>query len=228
MARVIYGGGVTEFIGSIGGTTFQSNSSGFIVRKKPIYKLRRTTIQANQINSFVNLSQQYRILSALDKSDWQNFAAANQFTDVFNNVKTITGINYFNSINTFRLIKGLSVLLTPPAFTLPTAFPAYSLTINSNTLVIDTAGTWGTASETVMLFGTRASNSKTSNLNRNLLFLGSFAGNVLNPRNITSIWESATQQIVNTNLFIPGNVVRLAAFKFLNSTGLTVPYTFST
>ncbi|GAH48125.1 unnamed protein product [marine sediment metagenome] len=32
MARVTYGGGVTEFAGSIGGVTFQRNASGYIAK----------------------------------------------------------------------------------------------------------------------------------------------------------------------------------------------------
>lgn len=228
MARVVYGGGVTEYIGSIGGTTFQSNGSGFIARNKPVYRKRKSLDQVHVMGIFSSISQVYRASSTGDKALWQTFADANPYTDLWGNVKTIQGINYFVSINIYRWFNGDALLVTPPAFTLPSALPAFTITINPSTLVIDTASPWGTASETIMLFATRATNSKTLNLNRNLLFIDAFKGNAATTRDVTAGWEDVTKQNVNTALFVPDNWSRLVAYKFLDSTGLTIPYVIGT
>lgn len=228
MARVIYGGGVTEYIGSIGGTTFQSNGSGFIARNKPVYRKRKSIDAQNVLSNFSVISQAYRNRSSGSKALWVAFALANPFTDLWGNVKTISGLNYFCSINTYRNFIGAALLGNPPTFTLPSAFPAFTLTINTNTLVIDTATPWGTASETILVFATRATTSKSLNLNRNLLFIDGFKGDAATSRDITAAWEDVTKQNVNTALFVPDNWTRIVAYKFLDSTGLTLPYVIAT
>ena len=119
MARVTYGGIITSINGSIGGTTFQKNRAGNIVRLRPIQKATSTLKQGVAHSKFSNLAVEWKKLSMADKILWNDYGVANPKIDKFGNTKILTGYNYFLSLNFWRVQLALSVLTVPPPFVIP-------------------------------------------------------------------------------------------------------------
>lgn len=129
MAIVRYGAGITEFIGSIGGWTFQRNAAGSIVRLRPIQKKRITEKQSIAVNKHIGYLQLYSVLSLTNKRLWSDFAELHTKYNLFGQLKTLTGQNWFESINyNLQLADQMSVSI-PPAYKLPVNVPNYSVNL---------------------------------------------------------------------------------------------------
>lgn len=136
MARVQYGAIITNLKGSVGGFTFQTNSSGEIVRKRPTGKKNPTVLQTVVQSEFTDLLAAWQSLSLADKILWNDFAALHTKTNKFGEVKSLTGMNWFISINQNRLTMGLGTYSQPPTYALPSAPPAFTVTLTAGVLSV--------------------------------------------------------------------------------------------
>lgn len=125
MARIEYGGGVTAITGSMGGSVFQRNGSGFIIRAKGTTRQSRTDNQRNQLALFQSMRNQWLLLSYQNRVDWQTFANDHPRTDQYGRTKFINGITWFSSITFMRMQMGEIFSPTPPTYELPSAVPSY-------------------------------------------------------------------------------------------------------
>lgn len=121
MAIVQYGGGVVAFTGSLAGNTFQRNQSGAIARTR-VNRSKRTTskMAVTQARTFDLLSR-WQNLAEANQLNWNTFAAAHTHTNIWGQEKTISGFNWFVSVNSNLALVGASLLDNPPDFTLPPA-----------------------------------------------------------------------------------------------------------
>ena len=116
MARVTYAESVTEYAGSSGGVTFLHNASG------PIAKLRTNPVvnpspdQAIYQTNLATLVAYWPTLSQENKDLWDAFAAAHDHTTQWGEIKTLSGYQWFVSINLYRFLFSLSILPSPPAW----------------------------------------------------------------------------------------------------------------
>jgi hypothetical protein len=139
MARATYGAIITDLKGSIGGLTFQHNTSGKIVRLRPFRK------KFNSVNQQIWQQQLYlnvmawRDLSLSDQQLWNAFAALHTFTDPFGNTETLTGHQWYISINTNLDIIGEPHITQPPAWETPTNPPTASLDLTSSYISLSVA-----------------------------------------------------------------------------------------
>jgi len=117
MARIVYT--IGEIKGSIAGLTFQQNSSGKIVRARPQVRRTSTTKQQTAHQTQQNLLQQYQALTNTEKDLWNLYGKTFPKTNKYGQNKTLTGQNWFESINYQRLISALGSLAAPPAHVLP-------------------------------------------------------------------------------------------------------------
>jgi hypothetical protein len=137
MARIQLGGIITSISGSIGGFTFQRNRSGNIVRLRGGTFKASTIKQTQSQSNHTTLIAQWQGLSLAEKDLWNIFALTYTKIDKFGNTKTLTGINWFMSINANRVCFGYSILLTPPIYALPVAPGVYDFTASASTLIVD-------------------------------------------------------------------------------------------
>jgi len=127
MARVTYGGGVTEFAGSIGGVTFLRNASG------PIAKLRsRPPVNPSPDQSLYNtrmamLVAYWPTLSQANKDSWDALAAAHNHTTSWGESKTLSGYQWFLSCNLMRLIRESTPIATAPTWTVYDPPPSFTI-----------------------------------------------------------------------------------------------------
>ncbi len=137
MARIQLGALITDISGSIGGFTFQKNRSGRIIRSRGGTFKSSTPKQTISQSAHTTAIARWMELSFAEKELWNLFAIANTKVDKFGNVRTLSGLNWFESINATRLCFGLSLLLAPPIFSLPASPPAYDFTASATQLLID-------------------------------------------------------------------------------------------
>lgn len=137
MARITYTGIVQNITGSIGGLTFQKNSSGYIVRLRPIQKKGLSENQQATINKSFNLNVEYHKLTVFNKELWNDYALLYEKTNKFGQIKKNSGFNWFVSINSIRILAGNTIAITPPAHDLAYPIPNYQVYINAGRLLIE-------------------------------------------------------------------------------------------
>ena len=119
MALVTYGGGVTEFSGSLAGNTFQRTRAGQIVRTRSTRPSRSTTPMTITQSNTYSLMHQWRTLTEEQQGQWNTFAGIHTRINIFGQQKTLSGCNYFISINSNLLLCGSAVIVNPPTFNAP-------------------------------------------------------------------------------------------------------------
>ena len=190
MARVQYGAMITELTGSIGGFTFQKTSAGDIVRARPIQKKNSTSKQTITQALHMTFLSLWQNLSLANRILWNDFATINTKTNKFGEVKTLTGLNWFESINQNRLKMGLSNLDSPPVHALPTSPPAYSFTITDLILEITFAPAFTPVATDLCIWTTqpvsRVTTSLRESFRQTLLVTGDNYGVI----DLTNAWES--------------------------------------
>lgn len=127
MARVTYGGGITNFGGSIAGTTFQKTLAGSIARTRTTRASRTTTKMALiQLETF-NSMQRWRSLVSSQQDDWNTYASLHNRIDIFGAEHKLSGCNWFVSINSNLALVGSTFVVNPPTYVLPQAPDTFEL-----------------------------------------------------------------------------------------------------
>jgi hypothetical protein len=137
MARVLYGSEITALKGSIGGITFHRNSSGNIARGKSHQINRRTALQYDAKVLFSQVRSSWSALSMANQALWNAFAVAHTKSNYFGEIKTLTGYNWFLSVNSNALLTGNSLLSAPPGYVLPTSPSVFSVICSSSELIVN-------------------------------------------------------------------------------------------
>lgn len=102
MARVRYGSLVTAFKGSIGGTSFQRNSSGEISRIRPKRVKVNTADQASAQFATKFIQREWQGASTYVRNNYDNFAAAHDKIGLDGQPKTLSGYQWYMSMGLNR------------------------------------------------------------------------------------------------------------------------------
>lgn len=106
--------------GSIGGQTFSRNRFGQYARARAIPVNPRTALQAAVRSTFAQMCAQWSLLTANQRGQWAEYAAAIPRVDVFGQPISPTGRNVFIGNNCLRIQSGLAAVLDgPTTLTLP-------------------------------------------------------------------------------------------------------------
>lgn len=119
MARVQYGGGITQFRGSIAGNTFQRSSAGEIARHRAFIARRTTTMQSETHAATFDLQQVWRTLAEDAPAMWNDYAVLHGRTTKFGQQVLLNGFSFFISINSNRRLLGEPDHEYPPTWALP-------------------------------------------------------------------------------------------------------------
>ena len=136
MARATYGDIITDIKGSIGGHTFQHNYSSKIIRLKPyinnIAKLKLIIPQ----NNFFNVRALWNSLDSTKQAAWAAFADEHTKINKYNETKSLTGFNWFMSINCNLDIIAKSMIIVPPAYIPPPSLPIMSFVFTHTSFLL--------------------------------------------------------------------------------------------
>jgi len=141
MARVTYGALITELTGSIGGITFQRNSSGNIARLKPNTPVNPSVDQSSQQKYLISLVTAWSSLSAANKTSWNDLATAHDHVNEWSEEKTLNGFQWFISSGLNRRAMSLAPLSTAPGWTTVDALADFVLSASAISLLC----TWNPA-----------------------------------------------------------------------------------
>ena len=191
MARVVYGGVVTELIGSIGGLTFQSNASGKICRLKPVKSKNLSLKQSISANAFTSLIASWWCLPIAAKNQWQTYADAYLKYDKWGTEKKLTGYNWYLSINSNRLLIDASILSVPPTHSLPPAVPNNYIqtSLTDVRLIFNPEVT--IASHSLLIYTTKPIFTSSTSFRKDLRLTKVINDGVFNTLSIKSDWETA-------------------------------------
>ena len=191
MARITFGAIITSIRGSIGGITFQTNKSGAIARLRPGNPKQPTSKQSNRIVEFSQLAFEWGQLDLLEQTDWNDFAAINPKIDRFGEQKILTGYNFFQALNSWRLKTGGSILVTP--LPIPAESPVVDYFIRVDQIGIDIffLDTKVDPDLELIIYATGINTTLSrSNFSRAKL-LGIVATSIVTPFDITALWSAA-------------------------------------
>jgi hypothetical protein len=129
MARIKYGGIITDISGSVGGSTFQKSLFGNTLRNKPIPHKSATPSQLIVRSNMMQLHAAWSGLTNDQRLQWNRFINFSGQTIRKDSGVTMTGHDLFIKYNMFRLISGLSPL---GSFVYKSDFPmsTFSFTFN--------------------------------------------------------------------------------------------------
>jgi hypothetical protein len=115
MAKALYGGGILDVRGSIGGQVHSRNTYGNYIRRKVAPVQPRTARQLEVRQLFAELSRRFStILSDEQQEAWRQAAANTQVKDAFGDSIALTGINLYTRLNSLRLLMEQPPLDEPP------------------------------------------------------------------------------------------------------------------
>lgn len=192
MARVEFGGGVVNIVGSISGNTFQSNRSGYIIRSRGFSRKNITFKQNQSLNDHQGMIYNWSLLSFANKLTWDGLAAATGKVNKYGQTKFLSGFNWYCSCNYARLLCGLSLLSSAPVATSPASVPTYTISLDSSgmVLVIDTPQT--ITDNYMIIRATPPIRNKTTSFRSQTKLIKCVQSDYWDDQDITSDWETAT------------------------------------
>jgi len=116
MASVIFGGGITNMVGSHAGNTFAHNKGGSYVKKKTHGTNPRSSNQSGHRTTVGRLAKYYTFtLTDAQRSAWRTFAATSPVINRMGNTIFLSGQQMFAKTSAQLLAAGFSIIATPPA-----------------------------------------------------------------------------------------------------------------
>lgn len=116
MASVIFGGGVTNIVGSHAGNTFAHNKGGSYVKKKTHGTNPRSGLQSAHRTTVGRLAKHYTFtLSDAQRSAWRTFASTTPVINRMGNTAFLSGQQMFAKVSAQLLAGGFAIINTPPA-----------------------------------------------------------------------------------------------------------------
>src|SRR3989442_15290551 len=115
MASVIFGGGVTNIVGSHAGNTFAHNKGGSYVKRKTLGTNPRSERQLRHRTVVGALAKHYTwVLSSSDRAAWATFASTNPVINRLGNTAYLSGQQMFAKLNAVSYaINGVIAALPP-------------------------------------------------------------------------------------------------------------------
>jgi len=130
MAQVTYGPTITELTGSIGGVTYQKNTSGNIAKLRSNPTVNPTSLQATYHTRLAKLVSFWPTLSQADKDLWDAHALAHDHLTAWGETKTLSGYQWFLSCNLYHLNTSPTPLSHPEAWVVYNPPQAFRLEAN--------------------------------------------------------------------------------------------------
>lgn len=132
--KVLYGAALgVDASGKLGGHVASKNRGGAYWRTKVTPLNPQTTTQTDVRNTFTANSQAWRGLTATEQAAWNSAVSQFQKTDVFGSLKSPSGINLYQRLNTNIVTGGGTVISLPPAPGAAPVLTAVSVTSTAGT-----------------------------------------------------------------------------------------------
>lgn len=124
MAKILTTAIVADIRNKLNGSVFSKNRYGGYVRTKVTPVNPQSTAQQNVRNRLSTNSQAWRGLSAADRQSWIDAAPSFPFTDIYGNIKILSGNALYVKFNNNLAQLGIAAISTAPT---PVAIPQLQL-----------------------------------------------------------------------------------------------------
>lgn len=128
MAKIKYSALVSDMRNKLNGSVMSKNRYGSYVRNKVTPVNPQTVFQQNARQSLANLSSSFRDLTIAQIKAWNGAGQNFPFTDIFGDIKHLTGQTLFVKLNANLEKVGSPRISTPP---LPVGFPELAISAMS-------------------------------------------------------------------------------------------------
>jgi hypothetical protein len=225
MARVTYGALITDLAGSIGGITFQRNSSGSIARLKPYTPVNASSGQQSQQILLSNLIASWASLSAANKLSWETFAGLHDHINEWSETKHLNGFQWYLSCNLNLLITSQATISAAPAWTAVAALQAFALTADTVNFDIDWTPSIDITGYRLIVYATSPIRQSSMKLRRSTFLLSIYDGGAIDTYALEVLY-AALFNVVWADLFSDSNCSIIIRCKVVQeATGLSSPFT---
>lgn len=138
--------------GSMAGTTYSRNRFGQYQRRRAIPVNPGTASQANVRARTTTLSQNYRLLSAVQRAGWADLGLQFSRSDSLGQGYNLTGAQAYNSVNTNNLTAGNAIVSDAPLLAEPAEILTVTPTITAATFSVAWTPTPLAAGERIFIF----------------------------------------------------------------------------
>jgi len=190
MARVTYGALITDLAGSIGGVTFQKNSSGSIAKLRNKTPLNPSLAQSDQQVTLASLVAMWPTLSQAYQDNWAALAAAHTHFNAWGDEKTLNGFQWFMSCNLNLISAGWDPIEDAPAYASISPPNDFTLSADSDDFDIDIALGWNPGDDKILIYATPPLRQTSLKLRRSLFLLDSYTGGNITNRDIRVKYEA--------------------------------------
>jgi len=148
MALITPSGLISSIKGSIGGTTFSNNRAGLTGKTRTVGKRLLNTKQAGALNKSTLITWVWNQLSPTVKSNYNDYALANTYTNRFGVTKALTGYQWYKQLSQTSVYFTGNALFEVLAYSIPAPLYTFSVTLDSSTMVI----TWSTPIDPSLIY----------------------------------------------------------------------------
>lgn len=113
MARIKTSAFFSDIAGSIGGTTFQGNQAGLIMKSKQIRPHKASISQNSVNNNMYRCQYEWQQLTTCQRQTWNSFANFIKKNQKHSNDRNLNGHQLFIQCNFYRLQYGHTILTSP-------------------------------------------------------------------------------------------------------------------
>jgi hypothetical protein len=157
----------SQMSGSQGNTVFSRNAGGAYTRQRTKPVNLNTSRQQLVRTNLGTLSQQWRALTAANRSAWASYGLTHPVPNRLGEVRPLSGNAVYNKLGARMLLAGLATIATPPVTATPAGLLTFSFVRTSDTSATLTfTGTPLAAGNRLLLFMSVPSSGAT-NPNRN-------------------------------------------------------------
>jgi len=117
MALISLGAALSNISGSVGGATFARNRGGSYMRNRTIPLNPQSSFQSPLRARFGDLAQRWSgSLTDSQRSGWDSYAEGTPIVNKLGDERVLSGINWYASINSVKLLMGEPISDDPPPF----------------------------------------------------------------------------------------------------------------
>ena len=136
MAKIKPSALIDRFSGKLNGSIFMNTSNGVVLKSNNFTQQPNSVVQSIVRNQIGQVSQIWRSLSSLQRSDWQAQTVNYPYTNNLGIVCYYTGYQLFLKLNLNRQVNGQVALLSAPIFETLVLSEFFSLSADSSNLVV--------------------------------------------------------------------------------------------
>ena len=209
--------------GSIGGISFQNNPAGNVVRQRPRPARSSTAKQQLAHQYHQKWLYEWMQLSPSQRNDWNMYAAIHPKTNKFGIDRTITGLNWFESVNSEPFTQSATIFYDPPPHNVPPGAPTFDVVVSPTAIEIDLTEVFDFINNWLLAWCSPPTMRNSNSINQLRKKLGFVFIDYPTALDVTALWEAATGFTWAPATVFPDANIFICLQSFAKSSGISSP-----